>query len=152
MESILRLGLIDRSPSKSKTKPAGHSGNRLYSGGWTAHEHELQASLYLVDTLNGYFSEPLVVSSKGGRSGGGAALTDTGRAVLECYRRAQAKTEQAVNEELAELSRVHDLHENEAWPRLYLNVAARLYSISRRPHSPSKKIGHRITDLVIQQR
>jgi len=76
---------------------AGRRMNMSYKRAW-----------YLVDTLNGYFSEPLVVSSKGGRSGGGAALTDTGRAVLECYRRAQGKTEQAVNKELAQLSRIRD--------------------------------------------
>ena len=60
---------------------------------------------YLVDTLNGYFEEPLVVSSKGGRAGGGASLTDTGRAVLECYRRVQEKTEAAVGPELSRLAR-----------------------------------------------
>lgn len=42
---------------------------------------------YLIDTMNAYFSEPVVVSTKGGNSRGGAQLTMTGRKVLESYRR-----------------------------------------------------------------
>jgi molybdate transport repressor ModE-like protein len=32
---------------------------------------------YLIDTMNAYFSEPVVVSTKGGNSGGGGATDDT---------------------------------------------------------------------------
>lgn len=74
---------------------AGRRMNMSYKRAW-----------YLVDTLNEYFEEPLVVSSKGGRAGGGASLTDTGRAVLECYRRAQEKAEAAITPELAQISRM----------------------------------------------
>jgi molybdate transport system regulatory protein len=38
---------------------------------------------YLIDTMNSYFKEPLVVSTKGGKAGGGAQLTATGLEVLE---------------------------------------------------------------------
>ena len=41
---------------------------------------------YLIDTLNTYFREPVVISSKGGLKGGGATLTDTGKTVLAQYR------------------------------------------------------------------
>jgi len=34
---------------------------------------------YLIDTMNVYFSEPVVISTKGGNSRGGARLTATGR-------------------------------------------------------------------------
>lgn len=40
----------------------------------------------LVEEMNGHFSAPLVDSSRGGAKGGGAALTDLGRAVLADYR------------------------------------------------------------------
>ncbi len=40
----------------------------------------------LVDSLNHHFREPLVTRVMGGRRGGGAALTETGRAVLEIFR------------------------------------------------------------------
>lgn len=39
----------------------------------------------LVQTMNACFARPLVASEKGGRSGGGATLTDDGHAVLACY-------------------------------------------------------------------
>ena len=44
----------------------------------------------LVEALNAMFHGPLVVSTKGGRAGGGAELTDLGRQVLAAYRRAEA--------------------------------------------------------------
>jgi len=59
---------------------------------------------YLMDTLNGYFHAPLVTSSKGGRGGGGAALTDMGRTVLELFRRLERHAAAAVGAELHELA------------------------------------------------
>jgi len=40
----------------------------------------------LVDSLNSHFTEPLVARVMGGRRGGGASLTATGRAVVEIFR------------------------------------------------------------------
>jgi molybdate transport system regulatory protein len=59
---------------------------------------------YLIDTMNTYFSEPVVVSAKGGNSRGGARLTATGRKVLECYRRMEKKTHSALARDLANLA------------------------------------------------
>jgi molybdate transport system regulatory protein len=59
---------------------------------------------YLIDTLNDYFQEPLVVSTKGGAKGGGASLIDTGEAVLSCYRDMQRKAEAAVRNELRQMA------------------------------------------------
>jgi len=39
----------------------------------------------LVHTMNTCFAEPLVEAEKGGRTGGGAAITPTGREVLDAY-------------------------------------------------------------------
>src|SRR5215470_9370951 len=39
----------------------------------------------LVRTMNTCFAEPLVEAEKGGRTGGGAAITPAGREVLEAY-------------------------------------------------------------------
>lgn len=44
----------------------------------------------LVATLNGMFREPVVDSTRGGQRGGGAALTEAGRAVLAHYRAFEA--------------------------------------------------------------
>ncbi|KPH77379.1 winged helix-turn-helix domain-containing protein [Bosea vaviloviae] len=59
---------------------------------------------YLIDTLNSTFAEPLVVSVKGGRTGGGASLTDTGRTVLQLYRSLEDKMRAAALDELKELA------------------------------------------------
>lgn len=58
---------------------------------------------YLIDTMNSYFREPLVISSKGGKTGGGAQLTETGQAVLAAYREAEKATAEAAEPALARL-------------------------------------------------
>lgn len=55
----------------------------------------------LVDEINRIFTEPLVVATTGGPHGGGAQLTDFGRAVLAAFRRIEARTSKAIAEELA---------------------------------------------------
>lgn len=40
----------------------------------------------LIETLNAMFRAPVVDSTRGGPGGGGAVLTETGRAVLEHFR------------------------------------------------------------------
>ena len=59
---------------------------------------------YLLDAMNGYFQEPLVLSAKGGKSGGGARLTENGERVLAIYQRMEAKTAKAVALELRQFS------------------------------------------------
>ncbi|WP_425228029.1 winged helix-turn-helix domain-containing protein [Sphingomonas sp.] len=49
----------------------------------------------LVDTMNRAFAAPLVTAAKGGARGGGAALTETGQAVLAGYRALQATVDRA---------------------------------------------------------
>ncbi len=63
---------------------AGKAMGMSYKRAWT-----------LVETLNGIFREPLVASSRGGASGGGARLTETGQEVLAQYRRLEARVEEA---------------------------------------------------------
>jgi molybdate transport system regulatory protein len=48
---------------------------------------------YLLDTMNTCFRERLATATKGGKSGGGAQLTDTGLAVLATFRRMEAAAE-----------------------------------------------------------
>ncbi len=54
----------------------------------------------LVETMNRCFREPLVETSRGGRSKGGAVLTASGREVLERYRRMEVLTAAAIGGEL----------------------------------------------------
>jgi len=57
----------------------------------------------LVETLNAIFTAPLVESTRGGQSGGGARLTPDGAAVLALYRRIEAKADAAAAAEIADL-------------------------------------------------
>jgi molybdate transport system regulatory protein len=59
---------------------------------------------YLIDTMNAYFREPVVVSVKGGSARGGAHLTPTGRMVLEGYRRMEKKARRAIAGDLEMLA------------------------------------------------
>lgn len=54
----------------------------------------------LVETMNRCFREPLVETSRGGRDRGGAVLTETGREVLDRYRRMEELTETAIAADL----------------------------------------------------
>lgn len=56
----------------------------------------------LVDQMNGSFKRPLVEASTGGRSGGGARVTETGREILAHYRQMQTDLEAAASPHLAQ--------------------------------------------------
>jgi molybdate transport system regulatory protein len=62
----------------------------------------------LVVSLNGAFRSPLVESARGGSGGGGAILTDTGRQVLDLYRRLEARLEDDGRGEIAALEELLD--------------------------------------------
>ncbi len=58
----------------------------------------------LVDELNASFALPLVSTSKGGERGGGAGLTETGRAVLDAYRAIEQKALRLLSPEIRRLA------------------------------------------------
>jgi molybdate transport system regulatory protein len=55
----------------------------------------------LIEAVNQLFARPLVLSSVGGAHGGGARLTDLGKAVIAAYRRIEDRARQAAGEEMA---------------------------------------------------
>ncbi|MSQ18157.1 MAG: LysR family transcriptional regulator [Betaproteobacteria bacterium] len=59
----------------------------------------------LVDTMNACFRTPLVAAAKGGKTGGGAALTPLGAQVLTAYRRMQERAARAVTDDVDRLRR-----------------------------------------------
>jgi molybdate transport system regulatory protein len=71
------LEAIDRHGSISA---AARAMGRAYPNAWK-----------LVDSLNKHFREPFVPRVMGGSRGGGASLTETGRAVLGIFRSVEAK-------------------------------------------------------------
>ena len=47
----------------------------------------------LLDSLNGCFREPVAITSRGGRGGGGAILTGLGRQLISLYRAFERQTQ-----------------------------------------------------------
>ncbi|MFV0368408.1 MAG: winged helix-turn-helix domain-containing protein [Hyphomicrobiaceae bacterium] len=60
----------------------------------------------LVETMNTMFAEPLVSSSRGGASHGGASLTKMGKRVLSHYRALEEKTRKSGKSQLDGLERL----------------------------------------------
>lgn len=60
----------------------------------------------LIQTMNECFKEPLVVTSRGGQSGGGAELTETGRQALELYQQMEDASLRAVKGSWKKLQRL----------------------------------------------
>lgn len=95
-DTMLGPGKADLLEGIQDTGSIAAAGRRMgmsYKRAWT-----------LVDTLNRYFREPLVISAAGGKSGGGASLTPFGVEVLARYRNMQATTEKAIAADVKFLS------------------------------------------------
>jgi molybdate transport system regulatory protein len=95
-ETMLGPGKADLLQGIQETGSIAAAGRRMgmsYKRAWT-----------LIDTLNHYFREPLVISAAGGKSGGGASLTPLGIEVLARYRHMQAATERAIAADVERLS------------------------------------------------
>lgn len=73
---------------------AGRSIDMSYKRAW-----------YLVEAMNAHFDRPMVEASKGGKSGGGAKLTQLGEDVLSAFREMEAATDKAVAPVLRRLRR-----------------------------------------------
>ncbi|MFO1015485.1 MAG: LysR family transcriptional regulator [Caulobacteraceae bacterium] len=65
------------------------------SGAAKAMKMSYRRAWLLVEAMNGAFKLPLVSTAAGGAGGGGARLTDEGRAMLDIYRRMQASVAEA---------------------------------------------------------
>ena len=64
-----------------------------------------QRTWSLVQEMNTLFKKPLVVVTRGGGTGGGAALTPAGREVLACYTRMEKAAAAATRTDWAALRR-----------------------------------------------
>lgn len=87
-----KADLLERIARTGSIAAAGRSMDMSYKRAWT-----------LVEQMNAAFRAPLVERSRGGAKGGGAALTETGRAVLDHYRRLEARAAEAGAAEIAAL-------------------------------------------------
>jgi molybdate transport system regulatory protein len=59
----------------------------------------------MLDDINQCFREPAIETETGGRSGGGAHVTDFGRRLIARYRKIQQKAQTALQDDLKALSR-----------------------------------------------
>ena len=87
-----KADLLDGIAETGSIAAAGRRMGMSYKRAWT-----------LVEALNTQFARPLVSSTRGGASGGGARLTETGERVRELYRRLEVKASAAGADEIASL-------------------------------------------------
>jgi molybdate transport system regulatory protein len=80
-----KADLLDAIATTGSISAAARSMNMSYRRAWL-----------LVDVMNRTFREPLVLSAAGGAQGGGAGVTDAGRAVLSAFRAMEAASTAAV--------------------------------------------------------
>jgi molybdate transport system regulatory protein len=84
-----KIRLLELIASTGSISAAGRAMDMSYRRAWL-----------LVDALNSMFSRPVVESQRGGKQGGGAALTEFGNELLHTYRHMQEKLEKVVKPEL----------------------------------------------------
>ena len=59
----------------------------------------------LVDALNESFTQPVVLTATGGRRGGGAVVTASGKRLVKLYRAMESKASSAISGDLRRFSR-----------------------------------------------
>lgn len=84
-----KIDLLEAIAQTGSITAAGRAMGMSYRRAWV-----------LIDEANRMFTRPLVTTSAGGVGGGGAQLTDLGRALVAAFRRIEARTHAAVDEEL----------------------------------------------------
>jgi len=89
-----KAAILEEVRATGSISAAGRSMGMGYKKAW-----------YMVDTMNKCFSQPLVVTVKGGKRGGGAQLTELGEEVLSRYRKMEALSSKAIGRELSALKR-----------------------------------------------
>ncbi len=88
-------GKVDLLAGIEATGSIAAAGRRLgmsYKRAWT-----------LVEEMNTDFGAPVARTSKGGKTYGGADLTETGKAILTLYRRMEAQAAAAIEDDMAAL-------------------------------------------------
>src|ERR1700744_2485295 len=80
-----KMELLARLAETGSLNEAARRLNMSYMRAWT-----------LMSTMNNCFRKPVAVARRGGKTGGGMQLTDTGRKALELYQRMEHSCLQAV--------------------------------------------------------
>ena len=85
-----KIDLLDAIARTGSISAAGRELGMSYRRSWL-----------LIDAVNHMFTQPVVTASVGGAQGGGAEVTEFGKALVAAYRRIEARTHAAILEELA---------------------------------------------------
>lgn len=88
-----KADLLDAIVQHGSISAAGRAMGMSYKRAWD-----------LVNTMNECFTQPMVITAKGGSHGGGAEVTELGKLILTQYRQAQYNAERAVEQQLHSLS------------------------------------------------
>jgi molybdate transport system regulatory protein len=83
----------------------------------------------LLDDVNRMFTDPATTASVGGSGGGGAQLTDLGRAIVKAYREIEDAAEKAASARIA-------------WLASCRRKSQRRSATQRRPLTPSARKSH----------
>jgi molybdate transport system regulatory protein len=82
-----RVDLLERIAETGSLRAAAAGLGMSYMRAWT-----------MLKSLNARFRSPLVEVARGGKTGGGAKVTKTGREVIERYRRMEKESQGAVEQ------------------------------------------------------
>ncbi|MDX1796348.1 MAG: winged helix-turn-helix domain-containing protein [Hydrogenovibrio sp.] len=85
---IGRVTLLEKIADKGSINAAAKEMGMSYKKAWK-----------LIDEMNRFFSEPLVVKEHGGKSGGGTQLTDKGVFLVEEFRRIERRLTEFLEQE-----------------------------------------------------
>jgi molybdate transport system regulatory protein len=87
-----KIKLLELIRDRGSISAAGRAMGMSYRRAWL-----------LIDSLNQYFSEPVVTTQLGGKAGGGAGLTAFGAALVGHYRSMEREAAAAVGNRLADI-------------------------------------------------
>jgi molybdate transport system regulatory protein len=87
-----KIELMERIDTLGSIAAAGRAMGMSYRRAWE-----------LIDSVNQYFSKPVVTKQPGGTAGGGAKLTPLGRQVIEHYRAIERKANRITESHLTAL-------------------------------------------------
>lgn len=84
-----KIQLLELVASTGSISAAGRAMDMSYRRAWL-----------LVDALNHMFTQPVIESQRGGKQGGGAALTEFGEALLNRYRLMEKRMRSALKDDI----------------------------------------------------
>lgn len=87
-----KIDLLEKVVELGSISAAGREMGMSYRRAWQ-----------LIDAMNQIFSDPVVTTQAGGKSGGGASVTSFGHELIADYRELEARFEEAAAEKLLKL-------------------------------------------------